>query len=141
MPVKIIHVVPIGRRTGIETLSYFSTKKFERGSVIRVPLKKKNIPALVVSSEEVETIKSDLKSRSYSMRKIEKGSGRQLMLPAYIKAVEKTAQFFATPMGKTLYYLFPHSILENQSAPEIMLPPASENKKRSEVFVLHTHDE
>ena len=48
----VIHCLPFSKGLNQEALSYFSSKDFPVGSILKINLRGKNIPALVLESEE-----------------------------------------------------------------------------------------
>ena len=58
---RVLEDIPIAKGINMETLSYFTINDVSIGSVIKVPLRKKIVPALVIQSDEVGSIKSQIK--------------------------------------------------------------------------------
>ena len=50
---RILEVIPIAKGINRDTLSYFSGSDIPVGSLIKVPLRKRIVPALVINSKEV----------------------------------------------------------------------------------------
>jgi primosomal protein N' (replication factor Y) len=109
----IIHVVPIGRGIGKESLSYFSTTHIEPGSVVNVPVRSSDMAALVVKIEPADSLKAELKNSSFSMKKIGKSRAVGLFRKEFIDAAEDTARYFAGTLGSVLASIIPKIILEN----------------------------
>jgi primosomal protein N' len=98
----IIHVIPIARGIGKETLTYFSKTDIAPGSVVVVPLRKKEVRALVLQSEDAREAKSNIRSAGHTLKKIidiEKG---MLYTPAFLAACNMTAEYFAGTTGAVL---------------------------------------
>ena len=58
----IIEVIPISRGIGADSLSYFTSKEVNIGSIVKVPLRNKSINSIVISIKNAEEIKSDIDS-------------------------------------------------------------------------------
>lgn len=98
----IIHVMPIARGIGKETLTYFSKKDIAPGSVVVVPLRKREVRALVLQSEDAREAKSNIRSAGHTLKKIidiEKG---MLYTPAFLAACNMTAEYFSGTTGAVL---------------------------------------
>jgi primosomal protein N' (replication factor Y) len=109
---KLLSVIPISRGINKENLSYFTSSDVKIGSVIKVPLRKKTVPAIVVSMEEVADVKAEIKNASYETRKIEKIKSSSLLLPEFMTAVSESALFFASTSGSILHSVVPKTIIE-----------------------------
>ena len=97
----------------METLSYFSTKSLEKGTIVYVPLRKKEIPAIVLSSEDISDSKVKIKNANFALKKIENKKTFVLLLPEFIEAAASAAEYFATTTGAILYKIIPKIILDN----------------------------
>jgi primosomal protein N' (replication factor Y) len=109
---NIVHVVPIARGIGKETLSYFTASEVKPGSLVKVPVRSKTIPALVVSIEPAADLKAELKSSSFSIRKIGKLTMMPIFLPAFLDAAKDAAEYFASSTGSVLTSITSKAILE-----------------------------
>ncbi|MCC2630941.1 MAG: primosomal protein [Candidatus Paceibacter sp.] len=109
---NIVHVVPITRGIGKETLSYFTASEVKPGSIVKVPIRTKSVPALVVSVEAASDLKAELKSSPFSIRKIGKLHMLPIFLPAFIDAAKDAAEYFASSTGSVLASITSRGILE-----------------------------
>ena len=109
---RIITVIPISRGISKDTLTYFTNREVPVGSIVSVPLRNKTTYGLVTASRQAQEIKSEIKSLSYSIKKVEKISARTFLSPAFIKACQKIADYNASSVGSVLSALIPKSILE-----------------------------
>lgn len=100
----VLEVIPISGNAHKETLTYFTKEDIKLGSIIKVPLRSKRIPALVVGSNEARSIKSAIKNADFELRKIETSNEEsvQFFSPEFIQAVIKSADYFATTSGAIL---------------------------------------
>lgn len=109
---NIVNVVPIARGIGKETLSYFTSSDVTLGSVVHVPVRNRSIAGLVVAVEPASELKAELRSSSFSMRKIGKLSMQPIFLPAFIEAAKDAAEYFAGSTGSVLAAITSRTILE-----------------------------
>ena len=132
---KLVQVIPIVRGGAKEELTYFSTQETPLGSIVSIPLRKKNVRALVVRNDDVEEAKLTLKRSDWSVRKLGRQKPLSLLSPAFITAVKKIAEYHARNVGAVLYTLVPKAVLETpkelgamRSAEEKESPPTTKNQ-------------
>jgi primosomal protein N' len=109
---NIVHVVPITRGITKETLSYFTASDIMPGSVVKVPVRSRIVPALVVSVEPATELKAEIKSSAFAIRKIAKLKAWSVFLPAFIDAAKDAAEYFASSTGSIMASITPRAILE-----------------------------
>ena len=138
---KVIEVIPISRGINKEQLSYFTASEIEIGSLISVPLRKRTVPAIVVSVSEVEDMKAEVKNSPFALKKIEKAKSHKLLLKNFIDSADDTAKYFISSIGAVLSSIVPKVILEN--AEKIKLPeePKKNTRDLCEKLVLQAPDE
>ncbi len=115
----LIKAIPIARGIGADLLSYWSPTEAAPGSVIRVPLRKRTVGALAISSEPAAESKSEIKSADFEIKKIASPHARRIVSPQFFKAIEETARFYASAVGSALFESVPAAILaEYEKVPE-----------------------
>jgi len=127
----IIHVTPIAKG-GIHELSYFSSQEFPVGTIVYVPLRNKEIPALVLQREDARAIKSILRTNVYETRKVRKQKATYVFSPEFIKATRTSAKYFATSVGSMIHSYVPAAILA--AAEKNTLEKISEYAESSQTF-------
>jgi primosomal protein N' (replication factor Y) (superfamily II helicase) len=136
----IIHVIPISRGIGKETLSYFTSANIPHGSIVEVPLRNRSIPALVVGSESAESLKSQIKSAPFTFKKIEATKNTQFLTPQFLDTVKQSAEHFSATSGAVLSSILPSVIVENVK--KISTVAAREKiPARQEKFIVQADDE
>ncbi|MES3031119.1 MAG: primosomal protein N' [Patescibacteria group bacterium] len=110
---NIIETIPIAKGPGLDTLSYFTALSPTLGSIVSVPLRKKNISAIVVSLRPAEDIKSEIKNAPYALKKLEKIKSTPFFSPLFMTAVEELATYYATSPSAILQAIVPEYILKN----------------------------
>ncbi len=118
----ILTVLPITRSVLKGTLTYFSKDPATIGSVIFVPIRSQEVPALVTEVQEVFDAKSTIKSSGYALRKIKQIKPLTIWNSAFIDAVEKTAHVHAQGFGETLLLLTPKTILDAYLSKDLAVP-------------------
>ena len=108
----VMEVAPIAKNS--HTLSYFSTVKLSRGTLVEVPLRSAKTLGVVLSSRSVKTEKSTLRQASYTLKKISRNDILDATLdPRLLDAVEETSKFYAVSTGVILSALMPKIVLED----------------------------
>ncbi len=110
---RIITVIPIGRGMGKETLTYFTRSDIPNGSLVSVPIRNKSSYGLVIGSELVSENKSEIKSLSFSIKKIDSVKSKGFLSPLFIESVHTIADYYATTVGAVLSSLVPKVILDS----------------------------
>ncbi len=114
-------VIPLSRGNGIEELTYYSGVEYSIGSFVHVPIKGKEKEALVVKSEKVVQVKSTVRGSAFTLKKIRRQKGRQLLTRECVHAVISTARLHGGGLGATLYALVPSVLLETEGVSEDVL--------------------
>ena len=140
---KLIEVIPISRGIPKESLSYFSSVAVPVGSVVKVPLRKKVIPAIVISATDAQEAKSDIKDLDFPLKKIERTKFAKFLTEDFVEASKETAKYFAGSTGSVLYSLVPKVLLENVDKIKIHEVIEAENKKPQiyDKFVIQATDD
>ncbi len=136
---QLINVIPISKGVSKETLTYYSANPIKEGSVVSVPLRKKMVPGIVLSSKDVGDLKAKLRSASFALRKIDGNMAKMLFLPEFISAAQRAAEHFATTTGAMLKATVPSIVLdeiEKTKVPEIK--EYSKIKSNSEKLILQS---
>jgi len=108
--------VPITKGVFRENLSYFTSKNIEAGALVTVPVRKKIIPAIVVSSQELRTAKTDLRRADFSLKSIKTVKAEKFLLPKFMEACKGISNYFLAPVGSVIKDLVPQIILEDPAA-------------------------
>jgi primosomal protein N' (replication factor Y) len=139
---NVLEVIPIAKGIPVETLTYFTGSEVSLGSVVKVPLRKKIISAIVVSIREVGDLKSEIKNSNFALKKIEKIKSYEFFRKEFIQAAADTAEYYVGSTGAVLNSIVPKYIFENIE--KINILPETEAKKSSvvaEKFVIQSNDE
>ncbi len=140
---KILEVIPIARGINKDTLSYFSGSDIPIGSIIKVPLRKRVVPALVINSKDVEDSKAEIKNSSFPLKKIEKVKFVSLLNKNFVDTAEIIANYYVGSTGSVLNSIIPKALLENIDKIKIHENNIEGPKKitREEKFVIQSNDE
>lgn len=109
----IINVSPITRSVRKPSLRYFSKTDMHPYTLVEIPMRGRSVPAIVLSTTEVENVKSELRSADYKLKKIQNPEAFQLFQPAFLQAAHEAAAYHATSAGAIVKSLTPARILNN----------------------------
>ncbi len=125
----LVEVLPISKSPFTGYLSYFSGTKIPLGTLVRVPIRNKLTPALVVSAKDVRSAKSDIRRAGFLLKKIRTSDILGAAINAEtLKALEICARYYATNIGTLLATLLPKLVSDD---PTLFLPTSSAQKKKS----------
>jgi primosomal protein N' (replication factor Y) len=137
---KLLSVIPISKGINKENLSYFTSSDVTVGSVVKVPLRKKTIPAIVTATEDVAEAKAEIKNADFEIRKVEKIKSSSLLSPEFMSAVAQTAVYFASTSGGILHSLVPKTILEEAEKIKTEIKELKDSRHH-EKLVIQNNDE
>ncbi|MDP6387813.1 MAG: primosomal protein N' [Candidatus Pacebacteria bacterium] len=107
---QIINVIPIAKGIGKKVLTYYSANPIKEGFVISVPLRKKMVPGIVLSSKNIENEKAKIRSASFALKRIDAKNAQTLFLPEFISAAQTASEYFATTTGAVLAAMTPNAV-------------------------------
>ncbi|MFA6397272.1 MAG: hypothetical protein WDK96_00300 [Candidatus Paceibacterota bacterium] len=110
---KIVTITPLTKGIQKETLTYFSALEIEVGMIVSIKIRNKLVNALVVSVEDASKSKSEVKTATYNLKKIEKIIGPSFFLPEFFKACEETKKYFIGQTGQIINSFLPAIYLKN----------------------------
>lgn len=93
--------MPIQRGVFREYLTFFSREHIPEGSIANITIRKRLVPALVLSSVDAREEKLSLKSADFSLKKIQ-GVGRRILSSAFLRATKEAALYHASHEGIAL---------------------------------------
>jgi primosomal protein N' (replication factor Y) len=141
----IIEVTPFSKSIRNDSYSYFSSKPIKIGSIVTVPLRNRNVKGLVVSSRSGKELKSELRSKDFSIKKV-RGISKDIFLRAeFIKAVEETSEYFATSVGAVIESVIPKIVFEEidkfKKVSDVSKNKIKKTETKSQKYVLQTEDD
>jgi len=95
-----------------QLLTYFTSQKLENGSLVFIPLRNKEVSAIVFSQEKVSEAKAEIKNADFEIRPISKVTGRRIMPDYQIRLAEWLSEYYWASLGKTLSLFLPSHFLK-----------------------------
>jgi len=134
----VIRVAPITKGVSKEELTYFSGHPFSPGEIVKVPLRNKEVSALVLKREDAKENRAELRNADFSLRKIKNTSSGYICDEAFINASSLTAESIASNTGAILNSLIPKYILDEHT-PLSTLPKNGLHKTSHSIEILQTN--
>lgn len=120
----IITVIPLTKSPQNEYLSYFSTVDIPLGNIVTIPIRTKTEDAIVINTEEVRDIKSDIKNANYQLKKIISIKGKSPFNKSFFTACQRMKTYAVSNTGSIIKSLLPAVFIENIKKLKI---PSQEN--------------
>jgi len=111
---NLLTVIPITKNSFKENLSYFTSKNIKEGSLVTIPIRKREVPALVVSVENIKSAKTKLKSNEYSLRAIKNVEKENFLDSEFIQTCKEISNYYVTSLGAVIKNLVPQIVLESR---------------------------
>src|SRR3989344_5196383 len=98
-----------------QILSYFFDRKLQKGAIVEIPLNKRKIKAIVISSNSLEKEKLALKKVDFKIKKINKILFEKPQISGYqLKLAIWLAKYYYAPLGYTLKTILPSFAFKNK---------------------------
>lgn len=110
---NIVECIPLKRNLQKETLSYFTNKEVALGSIVTIPLRNQNIPALVLEKRSISDERLLVKGASFALRKVLGVRSEGIFFPETIAAATYCAQYYIGNTGSILAQFTPQAVLES----------------------------
>jgi primosomal protein N' (replication factor Y) len=134
----IITVIPLTRSKVGDQLSYFTSSEVTVGSIVSVPLRSKNIHAIVTDIRPAAQLKSDIKDASFQLKKLGKVKTTAFFPATFMDACKTLAEYYATTIGAVIDTLISDTLME-QAAKITM--PVRQNQFFNEIKTATSIDE
>jgi primosomal protein N' (replication factor Y) len=109
----IATVIPLKKGMQKEHLSYFSAQDIPLGSIVTIPVRLKNIDAVVIGIEDARDMKSDLKNAEYKLKKIIGVKNKSPFTKEFFIACSRMKDYTISSTGSVIKALLPSIFLEN----------------------------
>jgi primosomal protein N' (replication factor Y) (superfamily II helicase) len=133
----IVIVIPFQKNSQKEYLSYFSLLPITLGSIVSIPLRKKEVDALVIDIAQALDMKTAIKNSEYQLRKIIKIKGNSFFNLNFFTACQKMAGYTISSTGSIIKNLLPSVLIENiekLKKPIDSLAPEENNKIKENII-------
>jgi primosomal protein N' (replication factor Y) len=110
----ILTVIPIDKGIKKEYLTYFSAQEVNLGTIVVVPVRSREIDALVVGIEEALNLKQEIKDAKFQLKKIIKAYGRAPFGDAFFETCTRMQQYTLYKTGVIVDTLLPSIFLDKK---------------------------
>lgn len=139
---KIIDAIPIAKGIPQEKLSYFTSKDVSVGALVSIPVRNKEVPAIVSAVYDAKELKSSLKGSDFSIKPIKSIISPCLITPEFMDACKEIAEYYIVARGSIIKDFIPQAILENRSEQKLILPsPSAKQDGRHETSIIQSSGE
>jgi primosomal protein N' (replication factor Y) len=114
----ILEVIPIARSVGKEALSYFSTTPAVPGSLVTIPLRNREVEALVIAVKDVREMRAELRGADYTMRKARNIRPASFLPTGFVAALGEAGHYYAATTGALLHTFLPSAVLTEGKSPK-----------------------
>ena len=118
----IIKVIPLSRSKITDELSYFTAKEVPKGAIVSVPVRSKNISALVTAIDPAETQKASIKKAGFVIKKLGRIKASLFFPEYFLESAKILSEYYASTMGSVIFALLSNEILENANKIAAPLP-------------------
>ena len=133
---KIAHVIPITKGVIEDDLSYFTNKEMREGSLVTIPARKKFLPAIVSSVQDIAEEKLALKNAEFRLKPIKSVVAESFLPEPFVEAIKEISKFFISPLGVVVKDFIPQSILSLKYVENVGVETREDPSRRHEVSVM-----
>ena len=138
---KIIDVIPIAKGIPQEKLSYFTSKDVSVGALVSVPVRKKEIPAIVSAVSDAKESKTSLKNSDFSIKPIKSVISASFITPEFLEACQEIAEYYLSAPGSVIKDFVPQAILEGDFKSTIPKMTAQAGNEREIIVIQSQYEE
>lgn len=137
-----LNTVSIIEKGALKTpYSYFSKEEILIGSLVSVPLRKKDVQGIVLSSKSLKDSKMEIKDADFTIKKINKVICPQIFSQSFMNTLERIARFYATDVGSIINSLSPKTILDDSKILELLSTEKKVDDKPERIAIEGTSEE
>ncbi|MEZ4200433.1 MAG: hypothetical protein R3B69_02475 [Candidatus Paceibacterota bacterium] len=118
----VIEVMPLSRSTTLASLTYYSSQPYDIGSIITVPVRSKEVRALVVGTQPVSAAKTAVRAATFSLKKLAVQREVRPLPPLLIETAKQLSKTVPASLGSILYALLPEEVRNGSEALESNFP-------------------
>ncbi len=118
-----MHVYPLVRGTPLSVLSYLSHEPYERAALVRVPIRKASVPAIVSHCEDARAARAAVRRAGHRLLVIPAQTPHTLIVPALLDAAEHFAHDHIGTVGAILTSIVPQAILDKPIEHSLKIEP------------------
>lgn len=106
----VIEIIPFTRGAHVDTLTYYASEAEAPGTIVSIPLRKKEARGMVVESKPVGAAKTAIRAATFSLRKLPKEHRRTVLPQALIETARRLGDRTPASLGAILFALLPPEV-------------------------------
>lgn len=124
----VLTVIPFSKSLRADTLSYFSAREVPAGEIVMVPLRRQQVPALVITCESAREAKNAVRQAGFALKKISGDPCVGLVDPAIVPAARRVAEWHASSVAAVLATSVAQVLLAKTPERTLIKKPIAEKK-------------
>lgn len=118
----VIEVIPLTRGSHIDTLTYYGATAYDPGSIITVPLRSKQVCALVVDTRPVSAAKTAVRAATFSLKKLPEQHDVTRLPASLIETAKVLKKRYPAQLGAILFALLPPEVRDGRMVAQYTAP-------------------
>lgn len=124
-------VLPLKKIAYADELSYYGVREIASGTLIEIPFRSQQIPALVIACEPLSNQKGNLKKASFNVRKITRELGPSPFRASFVQNIGLLAKYYGVPSAVFWNTIASKEFLESEFLEIIANTSTQKNKKKA----------
>ncbi|RME30587.1 hypothetical protein D6792_00350 [Candidatus Parcubacteria bacterium] len=124
---RIVEVIPLARGLrGHDTLSYYTSLNVTPGDMVRVPLRRRNVPAVVTRVAPLVQEKTRIRKASFRLKRLTAKTANPWLSLDFMTALAEEARWTVEPLGALLRASVAQALIDAASSlkSNLSAPPA-----------------
>lgn len=137
----VIEVTPFTSSIRKTSLTYFHSSDITPGKIVTIPIRKKDVKGLVISSTPAKELRQEIRDSRFEIKKIKGVSKKPLFSQQFINACSKSAEYFATSTGSVIQAITPKQILDESNKYQYVDESRNNNRENAKYIIQAPDDE
>lgn len=130
---KLYLVSPLTSGLPFDSLSYFSKDQISLGSLVYITIKKRKVPGIIISAQNIEDERMSIKNATFAIKKINEEDRQDFIDPDLMEAITLAGDITLSYLPNLLRTLIPERLLEKRDGTKLY---SNKKVRRSELFLL-----
>lgn len=112
----VVEVIPFIRGTQVESLSYYASTSHCPGTLVTIPIRKKEVRGMVIDAKPVGMAKTALKAATFSLRKLPEQTASVMLPHPLIETAQLLSKKTPATAGSILFSLLPPEVRDGSES-------------------------
>ncbi len=113
----VIEVAPLMKGVGVESLSYYSSIDYPPGTLLTVPVRNKEIRAVVLNSTELSAAKTAVRAATFSLKRLPAQANTYRLSSVLVNTAKELSKRTPSSFGVILFSMLPLEMREGDFSP------------------------